>query len=80
MSLCIKSTQVWVFPERRDTEKLFPLTCRWGERVAKEALSGGHPSVTLLSVSVEAQSESFSIKQSSIMELYVKCSSGTMPR
>ncbi len=40
MSLCIKYTQVWVFPERRDTEKLFPLTCRGGERGAKEALSG----------------------------------------
>ncbi len=41
MSFCIKSTQVWVFPERRDTEKLFPLTCRGGgEREAKEELSG----------------------------------------
>ncbi len=40
MSLCIKSTQVWVFPERRDTEKSFPLTCRGGERGAKEELSG----------------------------------------
>ncbi len=40
MSLCIKSTQVWVFPERRDTEKLFPLTCRGGERGLKEALPG----------------------------------------
>ncbi len=36
MSFCIKSTQVWVFPERRGTEKLFPLTCRG----AKEELSG----------------------------------------
>ncbi len=40
MSLCIKSTQVWVFLERRDTEKLFPLTCRGGESGAKEELSG----------------------------------------
>ncbi len=40
MSLCIKSTQVWVFPERREIEKLFSLTCRGGERGAKEELSG----------------------------------------
>ncbi len=46
MFLCIKSTQVWVFPERRDTEKLFPLTCRGGERGAKEAVISNKKSVT----------------------------------
>ncbi len=31
----LRPTPVWVFPETRHTEKLFPLTCRGGKRGAK---------------------------------------------
>ncbi len=67
MYFCIKSTQgcwcVRVFPARsRNGEKLFPLTCRGGERGAVR----GHENVTLLCVSVEAQFASLNINPSSL--------------
>ncbi len=41
MSFCIKEHKFGVFLALgRDTEKLFPLTCRGGESRAKEELSG----------------------------------------
>ncbi len=85
MSFCIKSTQVWVFPERRDTEKLFPLTCGGGGRKRSErGAVRGHENVMLLCVSFEAQFKNLHHKSifliDSIIELYVKWSSGAMSR
>ncbi len=77
MSFCIKSTLVWVFPERRSEVLSFDL--QGGQKGAVQ----GHENVTLLCVSVEAHFEShhksvFLID--SIIELYVKWSSRTTSR
>ncbi len=71
MYFCIKSTQVWVFPERRREVLSFDL-----QGGGKRGAVWGHENVTLLCVSVEAQFESLHHKSvfliDRIIELYVK--------
>ncbi len=62
MSFCMKSTQVWVFPERRREVLSFDLQ-GGGERGPVR----GHEIVTLLCVSVEAQFESLIINPSCLL-------------
>ncbi len=63
----------------------FPVCTRMGERDLfsgmrqRNGRSLGSSSVTFQCVSVDIQFESLNIKQSSIIELYVKWSSGTCP-